>query len=458
MHLHPVIDQVIRSHPVDPLLALAYLAGLLGSAIAGFRRPLYGVAALVVVQPFSLYSDVFHTTITLSKVVMVGLALGMMCRPESFAFLRERTAKPFILAGLTVAIATGITLVIASHRAPVLRETAKALEYVALFVIVYCAYRAQQDARFIRFIITCTILVVVVGALSQEILGAPSGLYIHNHPIPRIAGPLEGPNQLAGFLDISVALLLAFELDRPGALALITLTLAMAADVLTFSRGGYIGVAVSVVAVLLAYRRASRLALLGIGAGIAAGAAVIGGWEVFAREAPTVGGYASSGATLFRIEGISEASYAGGVGSRSQLWHAAFRLWRSHPLLGVGAGNYELDLSQAGLKGIRTHSNSLYVQAAVEGGIPLFAATIWLVYTSIATLYRRIPGPALVVGALGGSAGLAVHQIGDLLTFYPKVGGWWWVVLALGAAEAARGSLIARGAVPKSARETHTPF
>jgi len=30
---------------------------------------------------------------------------------------------------------------------------------------------------------------------------------------------------------------------------------------------------------------------------------------------------------------------------------------------------------------------------------------------------------------------LALHQIGDYLIFYPKVGEWWWIALALGAAE-----------------------
>jgi hypothetical protein len=29
--------------------------------------------------------------------------------------------------------------------------------------------------------------------------------------------------------------------------------------------------------------------------------------------------------------------------------------------------------------------------------------------------------------------GLALHQIVDLLIFYPKIGGMWWILLALGA-------------------------
>jgi hypothetical protein len=42
-----------------------------------------------------------------------------------------------------------------------------------------------------------------------------------------------------------------------------------------------------------------------------------------------------------------------------------------------------------------------------------------------------------VAAALAASVALALHQLVDFLTFYPKVGAQWWIVLALGAAELA---------------------
>jgi O-antigen ligase len=79
----------------------------------------------------------------------------------------------------------------------------------------------------------------------------------------------------------------------------------------------------------------------------------------------------------------------------------------------------------------------LYLQSLVEGGIPLLAATLWLVYTSIGTFVRQRMESPFVVAAFAASVALALHQVVDFLTFYPKVGGEWWIVLALGAAELA---------------------
>ena len=67
-----------------------------------------------------------------------------------------------------------------------------------------------------------------------------------------------------------------------------------------------------------------------------------------------------------------------GLGTRRQLWDAAWRLWLRHPWLGVGAGNFELELGQAGYPELHTHANSGYLQALVEKGIPGIGALLWL--------------------------------------------------------------------------------
>jgi O-antigen ligase len=262
-------------------------------------------------------------------------------------------------------------------------------------------------------------------ALAQEIVGSPSALLVNGHALPRIAGPLEGPNQLAGYFDAVIPLALAFTLVEKSALARLALFFMIFAGILTFSRGGLIGAAAGIATVAIALRSQLHAAIAPILGGIAAGLAVAFSWGV-----------------VFQSLGMLrwwtwESNYAGGVGTRSELWHAAIVLWKQHPLFGVGAGNFELELPLAGVRGVRTHANSLYLQALVEGGIPLVAATLWLVYVSIATFVQQRLQSPFVAAALAAGVALALHQTVDYLTFYPKVGGEWWIVMALGAADLA---------------------
>ena len=69
---------------------------------------------------------------------------------------------------------------------------------------------------------------------------------------------------------------------------------------------------------------------------------------------------------------------------------------------------------------------------------PLLLATVATVVTSIVAFVRAPLREPLVLGALAASAGLAAHQIFDFLTFYPKVGGAWWLLLGVAAASALR--------------------
>jgi O-antigen ligase len=304
-----------------------------------------------------------------------------------------------------------------------------------LFCVAVAAFRLDPDRRALRNVFFANAILVAALALAQEAIGAPSALLINGHVTPRIAGPLEGPNQLAGFFDIVLPVVFALAIDEPSPIAYAALALIACTDVLTFSRGGALGAVAAIAAVLYLYRRPARAALISLGSGIAAGALVALGW-----------GIAAHSFGIFRLWNFDESSYAGGVGTRTELWNAAIKLWRQHPLLGVGAGNFEIEIPRTGLRGVRTHANSLYLQSLVEGGIPMLAATLWLVYTTISTFARQRLGSPFVVAAFAASVALALHQVVDLLTFYPKVGGEWWLVLGLGAAELAVAAQVRRAA------------
>ena len=386
----------------------------------------------MLVTPVAFAHEIFGTTITLPKAVLLGVVLGLSTYAGCTKLLRKRPASLLLGALAVLCIVTLLTLLDAADRGAVIRETLKVIEYAVLFAAAFVCYTLDaQDTPLIGAVAIAAI-VVSLSALAQEILGAPSGLYIGPAIVPRIAGLLGGPNQLAGYCEIAVATLGAWALVRRSALLAVALGLTVSTAVLTFSRAGWIGLAVvaAVLAVVGGKRtwRAMRPALVGLVAG-AAGAAW---WAIYAH---TPGVLRAS---------LESSLYAGGVGNRSELWRAAWRMWLARPILGVGAGNFELALPAYGVFGVRTHANSWYLQSLAEGGILLFVATIALLaatiggLTGVRPLHRLRTASPWVVAGVGATLALAMHQTVDYLVFYPKVGGAWWLLLGIAAAALTR--------------------
>jgi O-antigen ligase len=392
------------------------------------RRAAYGLAALILATPIAFAHDIFGTSVTLQKVVLLGVLLGLTRYAGAAKALRNHPA-PLLLGALAFYfVASALTLIDATQRGPALRETFKVVEYTAVFVAAFCCYRLDSDDKPLVDATAIAAIVVALSALAQEIVGAPSGLYVGSAIVPRIAGLLEGPNQLSAYCEIGLAALGAWALVRRTALLDAALALVVCADALSFSRGGLFGsIVVAAILVIVAGRAAwpaLRPAVYGLLAGLAGSA----WWAIYAH---TLG--------ILRVS-LEPSLYAGGVGNRAELWSAAWRMWRDRPIFGVGAGNFELDLPQYGVFGVRTHANSWYLQSLAEGGIVLLAATIALIAAIVASfagkhvlsqLRNRSPW---VLGAFASTVALALHQVADYLVFYPKVGGAWWLLIGIAAA------------------------
>jgi O-antigen ligase len=138
-----------------------------------------------------------------------------------------------------------------------------------------------------------------------------------------------------------------------------------------------------------------------------------------------------------RVFGSTNAAdrFNGGLGVRSDLWHGAFEMWRAHPLLGVGPGNYELQIGRQD-PGVRTHANSMFFQVLAEQGTAGFIAMLAVVAASIGAFVRRLDEP-LALGACIAAIAITFHQVLDCMWLYTKVGVMWWLVLAIGAAAVA---------------------
>jgi O-antigen ligase len=429
---------VITVAPLDPLAAAVYIALAGVVLVATLRRPADAIVALVAAAPFAYTHAVGSTTITFEKVALLAAIIGIalrLARPERSNAMRcgveglrvtwGGALRLIGLAILAVLLCTALSIANAHDRGTTLREILKAFEYLLTFGVAAVAWSLDPDVRRLRTTLVLVCAAVCVLALAQEITGAPSGIWFNGKAFPRIAGPLEGPNQLAGYLGTVLPFVVVFALESGAWTTLAVSALGAATLVLTLSRSGVVAgfIALGIVIALRERHRAATLGALVVG--IVASVLVLIGWHVSA-----VGE---------RFVSFGEVEEPGGVGTRRILWRAAIELWQTHPLLGVGAGNFELLLPRVAPAGIKTHANSWYLQSLVEGGLPLLAATLALVWASIAP-FRRALRNDLCLAAFAASVAFALHGIFDLLIFFPKVAATWFVVLGIAAIEAERTS------------------
>ena len=405
--------------PLDTRSAAIFVALGLFALLLARRRPVYGLALLVLLIPFDFARYAHGTTVTLPKVALLGALIGLALRRPSLSVLAAPRSRPLVFGMLAILAATVLSAIPGVYIDAVARETLKTIEYAAAFAFAAVAFDAERDESVIWNAVELGAASVALLALAQLFTVAPSGIVLGGHVLPRIAGPLEGPNQLAGYFDVALPLLLARVLWGGDRWAFPVLLLATVADVLTLSRSGVLA---AVVGCLAVYAMAGRLRLR---------AAAL--WPIGAVVLLAAGMLATAG-LLPRFVSFEEVGHENGLATRAELWRAALTLWAQHPVLGVGAGNFELELPAVGLIGVRTHANSAYLQALAEGGIPLFLATLWTAVAAVRSLWPRAGATPLLAGIAAASLALGLHQIFDCLTFFPKVGTYWWVLLGIGIA------------------------
>jgi O-antigen ligase len=258
---------------------------------------------------------------------------------------------------------------------------------------------------------------LVAGDAFRDFVHPQSGLQIGGRAILRLAGHLEGPNQLAAWLAIVIPVVFALLPLRAAVVPLILGTLALS---LSLSRTGALQAYGSLAVLSIVNRRLWRaFAVCAIGGLL--------GVSVFAL-------WLRSDAAALHFLSFEQRVDPGGTGSRRILWGAAVRMFAAHPVMGVGAGNFELELPRYGAPPIvRTQANSLYLEALADGGIVLGLATLLVSFAPPLLLLRgKRDGLAFTAGIVG--LALALHGFADDVTFYTKVGQCWWIVAAAGAA------------------------
>jgi putative inorganic carbon (hco3(-)) transporter len=339
--------------------------------------------------------------------------------------------------------------VVATALSPVKKAAFNDLATLTLYLLLFalCA-RALRLSRLRSWIIAVYLhisLIVSIYGLRQWFFGATALATWVDPESPlskttRVYSYLGNPNLLAGYLIPAVVLSLVGIFAWQGwikkALALIMLIVNAACLILTFSRGGWIGLLVAIlsVIVLLVYWWSVQMPpfwrtwSLPIILGGLIGVLVLA--VIFVEP------------LRIRVFSIFADRQDSSNNFRRNVWDAVFEMIRDRPIIGIGPGHNAFNKIYPLYQRPRYSALSAYsilLEVAVETGFIGLACFLWLIVVTINSAFmqirrlresRNVEGFWLI-GAVATLVGMLAHGTVDTIWFRPEVNTLWWLMVAL---------------------------
>lgn len=339
------------------------------------------------------------------------------------------------------------------------RAIFRLLAYIALYFAVTGWVRSRQEVESLVHIIIVSTIVVALYGIYQAVIDDYGTFYFRMYPIQeegvqpwegRVSSFLFHFNSLAGYLNLVLPFCLAViaTSKKEGQfrrLAGFCLVLGVLALVLTQSRGGLIAFAGTILLGLwfLPGNKSLRLWLLGF---FPIGVLLL---------IPVLSLYSK------RFSSVDEFTATG----RLMFFGAAWRLFLSKPLVGVGYGNFrELYATLIpGVPGGVLDSHNLYLQLLSETGVLGFCVFLTIMVVTVRLGLRQFRNPlspldrVVGFGAVAAIASMLIHGFVDFLFITsPQFGALFWLILGLVVANETLRSAFASAATPFSARSQIT--
>ncbi|MGZ3582910.1 MAG: O-antigen ligase family protein [Ktedonobacterales bacterium] len=320
-----------------------------------------------------------------------------------------------------------LSLAVAFRKPPVLKEVIKWTEVAVLAAVTYWAACTPRRVRWVVWALIAAGLAEALLGYGQWMLSAgaagPGGDTI------RVLGTFGQPNPYSGYLNYAllpaVALALFSRDVRERWVAGAASVLLLGAQVLANSRGGMIGLAVGLAVIVVVGLRRERLAALVAAVGVPL---LLVAWLAHLIPARLTDALLRN----FRINDVSvngrinDANYS--TMERLAHWLAGLRMFQAHPLLGVGAGNYDAAYLQYGdlMRWPESlgQAHNYYINVAAETGAIGLLAFIALVVVVLLLGWRathprvgNAPSPAtgwaLALGLFAVLVALTAHNLTD---------------------------------------------
>jgi putative inorganic carbon (hco3(-)) transporter len=257
--------------------------------------------------------------------------------------------------------------------------------------------------------------------------------------IERVTGTLENPNFLASMLIILIPFLGVLALNTRSRLAKvvfgISFGLAIVTQVLTFSRGGWLGTLASfgMIGILyLAHKKMLSVSALKVW------------WQALSKRIQAFvsvilfsGVLGGVGFTVFLVSSLSIAGR--GASLRTTLWEGAWRMFEASPIIGKGLFTYGYYLPNVwSIPPEEGHSHPHNLPLLILGefgilGFLMLIVTLGVVYWLLWQHWKTVSNTdkPFLMASIGVLAGLGVHHLFDTTLMMPGIALMCLFVLAL---------------------------
>ena len=405
------------------------LAGLVFIAIAFVTmvRPAFGIGALLLTIPIqtSVTLAVSERHLSFTRISLAAIAAGW------FVWMATSGDRPKFTI-VSAAFASYLCALLASVWNASNQEAWAAEIYrwsTAALVYVIAASVIQRRSDLLPVLAATGLSVVAcAGSAVWQVTHRLGPTSFTVNGVTRAFGAFGEPNPFAGYFEIAAlpmagiaaTLLLSPLRKRHIPLIIFSTFTALAGLIgvyLTHSRGGAIGTAAGLLAMALVIDRRVRTAIFGF-VGVAALSLTLTG--ATGRVVGRVDALGHSWNTPVLVTSVNFS-----VEERIAHWGAAVRMWEAHPIVGVGAGNFNdrfrTYTPEWRFRIPRGHAHNGYLQAAAQAGslgligyLSILAAAL---YAASKGLARRADplGRAVAAGSIGATVAVMTHGLFDYL-------------------------------------------
>ena len=363
------------------------------------------------VQPWAI------TIIEMVTLFALTLFLLNKCIAWEWKWIKTPLDKPIVI----LIILSIVAIIFSLHKQTSIRSFTLFLTYLVIFYLVINTVRTRSQFRQLIYVILSVAVFLALFGLFKN-FGAnpfPWWDYVELNYGDRLMSTFGCPNHLAGYMEMSLPLLLSLFLlgFRPGIafiLGYLSLLL-LVALMLSLSRGGWISTLMSLAFMaiaLLSSRHFFRKKLLII---LMAGSLLL---SLIALVSTPV---------VERVKTAMQKEEEASFYSRVIAWGGVMEMISDYPLVGIGPGTFKTVFTQYQPPGLRAHftmAHNDYLHFISETGLLLIPVIIWMIIALYRKGFKKLKNPSRLVrattlGSMTGITAILFHSITDFNLHIP---------------------------------------